>query len=281
LLLGNGASELLDLITSMAPPGPFKGVLPIQYREYQRASEAHERSILAPDDPAPAAILTVINPSNPTGAYWPLEELKRQLETRALPNSVVMVDESMLPWVGPHWRHCSLLSQRAWVDEMLTKRQVQVFVIHSWTKIWACPGLRLGSVLCPSEALCKAMKKRQVPWSVNTAALAFLAEVVHDEEYLLRTWELTPQWRAAMCDFFAREFPSWKLYGEPWTSWIWMDVQDAAVAKELNVLCNQAGVPIRLGADGYNSPTFIRLGVRSPDYQSELFNTFKLLKSKK
>ena len=158
----------------------------------------------------------------------------RLIIERAVPKSVVMVDESMLPWLGPHWKSESLLSQRDWIQQLFLKSGIEIFIIHSWTKIWACPGIRLGSVVCPTEAQCKAMKKRQVPWSLNCAALAFLTEVVHDEEYLLKTWELTPQWRAAMCDFFAREFPVWKVFGESWTSWIWVDVGEEAVAKKMS-----------------------------------------------
>lgn len=278
MLLGNGASEILDLITSLAPPGAFKGVLSTQYREYQRASEAYDRKILPSNSTEPAAIVAVINPSNPTGAYWTLEELKKEIESRTVPNSVVMVDESMLPWVGPHWRHCSLVSERKWVENQLTERKVSIYIIHSWTKIWACPGLRVGSVICPSEESCKKMKKRQVPWSLNSAALAFLTEVVRDDEYMLRTWELTPQWRTRMTEFFAREFPTWSCFGEGWTSWVWIDTKDASIAKKLGVACDEAGVPIRLGSSGYDCPTFIRLGVRQPDYQDELFSTLKKFK---
>ena len=33
---------------------------------------------------------------------------------------------------------------------MLEERNVVVWLIHSWTKIWRCCGLRIGSVLAPS-----------------------------------------------------------------------------------------------------------------------------------
>lgn len=41
----------------------------------------------------------------------------------------------------------------------------------SWTKIWSCTGIRLGSVVAPNPEALLELKAKQVPWSVNCVAL--------------------------------------------------------------------------------------------------------------
>lgn len=53
-------------------------------------------------------------------------------------------------WYGEDWRNDSLVSQTEWINYMMIQKNVQIYVIHSWTKIWSCPGIRLGSVICPT-----------------------------------------------------------------------------------------------------------------------------------
>lgn len=109
------------------------------------------------------------------------------------------IDESMQVWLGPGWREDSLTSQHEWLSRMSNERKIDVWVMISWTKIWSCPGIRLGSVVGPTPEALHRIKQNQVPWSVNTMALAFTSEVVKDHAFLQRTWELTPQWRAHVC----------------------------------------------------------------------------------
>jgi len=45
-------------------------------------------------------------------------------------------------------------------------------VLGSLTKLFACPGLRLGFVLAPSDALAEDVRRRQPRWAVNGVALA-------------------------------------------------------------------------------------------------------------
>ena len=45
---------------------------------------------------------------------------------------------------------------------MSEERGVHIFVMHSWTKIWSCTGVRLGSVVAPTPTHMVELKKRQV-----------------------------------------------------------------------------------------------------------------------
>jgi histidinol-phosphate/aromatic aminotransferase/cobyric acid decarboxylase-like protein len=46
------------------------------------------------------------------------------------------------------------------------------------TKLWACPGLRLGYIVAPAPAAAAALAVRQPAWSVNGLAVALVAPLV-------------------------------------------------------------------------------------------------------
>eukprot|EP00929_Paragymnodinium_shiwhaense_P034065 TRINITY_DN18579_c0_g1_i1.p1 TRINITY_DN18579_c0_g1~~TRINITY_DN18579_c0_g1_i1.p1 ORF type:complete len:441 (-),score=63.13 TRINITY_DN18579_c0_g1_i1:549-1799(-) len=291
LLLGNGASELIDLVIRIAAPeGSFRIRSDVQYKEYERAALADGREKQEHNTPLERdwSILAIINPCNPTGEYLEINALKSYIETvsYSTPHSeqfsdkcVVVVDESMQLWYGEDWREDSLVSQSEWIQYMAEERNVFVYVIHSWTKIWSCPGIRLGSILCPRRAERMQLASHQVPWSLNICALAFLSAAIKDVEYLRQTWELNRLWRARMIQTLQKMYPSWEFHGPEWISWIWIDTKSAEDVAQLVRQCKAAGVPIRNGAMGYHQPTFIRLGIRAPAKQDVLFAAMRLPKS--
>eukprot|EP00288_Rhodomonas_lens_P012910 CAMPEP_0177706930 /NCGR_PEP_ID=MMETSP0484_2-20121128/9483_1 /TAXON_ID=354590 /ORGANISM="Rhodomonas lens, Strain RHODO" /LENGTH=377 /DNA_ID=CAMNT_0019218415 /DNA_START=43 /DNA_END=1176 /DNA_ORIENTATION=+ len=276
LQLGNGASELIDLvIRSCARVGTWRSAPYVaQYEEYKRSAEAAGFTRTDASDRT-ASLMCLVNPSNPTGDYMPLDEMKDYLVTNCAEDTTVIVDESMHPWVGPHWREDSLASQRDWVRWLSEERKIHVFVMHSWTKIWSCTGIRLGSVIAPTPAHMEKIKCKQVPWSVNCVALEFLSAVVRDETFLARTWEVTPVWRQHVVAELSKYFPDWKCLGQPFLSWVWVDSGDAAIAEKAVQACKKNGVPIRWGKPGYNLPTFFRVAVRDEETTEFLIDTLK------
>lgn len=62
--------------------------------------------------------------------------------------------------------------------------------LGSLTKIWACPGLRIGYVIAPDADSAEALRAVQPRWSVNALALAVI-------EPLLSMTDL-PKWQAAI-----------------------------------------------------------------------------------
>jgi hypothetical protein len=71
-------------------------------------------------------------------------------------------DESMQPWLGPNWREDSLIGEREWAKQLSEEDGIHVWIMTSWTKIWSCTGVRLGSVVAPTAALQAAVKAKQV-----------------------------------------------------------------------------------------------------------------------
>jgi len=274
LMLGNGASEIIDLVTRVGShEGSFSTRSAAQYKEYERAALAAGRQQADKD----FAMLAVVNPCNPTGDYLSIEQMKAYIRGSSQGGMTVLVDESMQPWHGPRWREDSLVGQREWVRMMLQEHDVRVYVIHSWTKIWSCPGIRLGSVVCPSHGLATAMKKHQVPWSLNVFALRFLSAAIKDTEYMHRTWTSVPVLRQRTVERLGCLFPAWTVHGERWLSWLWVDTKDEILADRAVKLAKKAGVPIRCGAMGYGLPTFIRLKVADVQKQDVLFEALRPL----
>lgn len=291
MLLGNGASELIDLVTRISPRGYWKpGPNSVQYKEYERSAIADKRTVIPYDDPRAASLTCLVNPNNPTGTYMHIDELKAYIEKNAVDNSSIMVDESMQIWHSNKFQLDSLISQTEWIENMYRTRNISVYVMHSWTKIWSCTGIRLGSVLCPTAEQASEMKKLQVPWSVNVAGLRFLEVVTspQEAEYLDKTWELTPKWRSSEIEKLKEleleltgASGNWGLYGEPFLSWIWIDFKDDVMADDAAEKARQAGVPIRPGKNGYKKYSCVRIAVREPSKVDILINAWKDLKSSK
>ena len=287
LILGNGASELIDLVVRSSRRGVWRpGPSVVQYKEYERSALSHGHTIFPKNnisdninvdngkisdndgEMGECTICSIVNPCNPTGDYMPLPKLKQWIEQTIPPNTVVTVDESMQPWLGPHWRTDSLVSQEQWISDILERKGVCVYVVHSWTKIWSCTGLRIGSVICPSVQLCRALRGHQVPWSVNTAALVFLSAVVEDGEYLEKTWDLTAMWHRYSLMQIQRiskeKQLGWETHGGEYLSWIWIDMKSPECAERAVSLAKAQGVPVRWGKYGYEMPSFVRIAVREP-----------------
>ena len=226
------------------------------------------RESSADDDSA--NLMCLVNPTNPTGDYMRIEELKNYIKKRCRRGTSVLVDESMQPWVGENWREDSLVSQGEWRRKMSVEEGVDVFVIHSWTKVWSCTGLRLGSIIAPTAAIMTTIRSKQVPWSVNSMGLAFLSEACKDKQYLETMWQVTTEWRAYQVRELGKLWPSWKCIGEPFLSWVWIEMPDEETAEKAVNIAKLNGTPIRWGKPGYRLPNYIRIAVRSPELTDQL-----------
>lgn len=90
------------------------------------------------------------NPSNPLGRL-------------AAPDDTAQVwDEAFYPLATGRW----------------TRGDSEVWRLGSLTKIWACPGLRLGYAIAATPDDAEAMRALQPGWSVNGIALAVLPQIL-------------------------------------------------------------------------------------------------------
>jgi len=90
------------------------------------------------------------NPHNPTGRLAPPDE------------TAEVWDEAFYALATGHW----------------TRGDPDATVVGSLTKLFACPGLRLGYVLTPDPTLAARLRDRQPAWAVSGLACAVLPDLL-------------------------------------------------------------------------------------------------------
>ncbi|MFN5220277.1 MAG: pyridoxal phosphate-dependent aminotransferase [Cyanobacteriota bacterium] len=115
---------------------------------------------------APARVLWITNPHNPTGQLWSRASLEPLLNRFEL----VIVDEAFLPLV-PQGELQSLVP--------LLPHHPGLVVIRSLTKLFSIAGLRLGYALAQPERLARWASWRD-PWPVNGLAAAVAPALLAD-----------------------------------------------------------------------------------------------------
>jgi threonine-phosphate decarboxylase len=191
VLAGNGTTQLIyDLPRALETQlALIVGPTYADYRDGCRQNHVEnacwltrKRDDFQPDLAAIENVLTpcdtvyICNPNNPTGTLVEGEALRRL--SRKFPDKTFVVDESYLPFVP---------DSEQW--SLIIERPKNVLVLHSMSKIFRIPGLRIGFVV--GEPTCiDRMRTYALPWSVNSLAL----EAVH---YLLSPNDTVAQFVAA------------------------------------------------------------------------------------
>ncbi|KAJ4458766.1 putative histidinol-phosphate aminotransferase [Paratrimastix pyriformis] len=274
ILMGNGASELIDL-TIRITTGRFRlGPYPAQYSEYERVAHSGNREVIPFDSPLAAGVTVVIRPNSPTGDFMTLPEVRALLDSK---EGIFIFDESFLPFMGPNWAEHSAVN-------LLGQYGSRVMVIHSWTKIWSCPGLRLGSVTTTEENIAR-MEHIQVPWSCSALAQRFAIASVDDGEYMVKTWAMVRRWKVLILhelECLNEDLHSLGLSvtfqrneNSPlWVPWIFVTTDSEATALLAVEAGEECGVPIRW-CRSHGLAASLRLGIRDPDAHETLFRAIK------
>ncbi len=156
----NGATEAIYLIAQTFA-GSYSAVVSPTFSEYADACRIHRHKIRylfsldrVPED---ARIIWICNPNNPTGKVWNIERMKELIEK--LPDMLFVIDQSYEDYTEK-----TLLK----TDEMTNFPNV--IMLHSLTKRYAVPGLRLG-YLTAHRSLVGRLRANRMPWSVNAPAI--------------------------------------------------------------------------------------------------------------
>lgn len=105
-------------------------------------------SLLRPRD-----LVILGSPNNPTGRVVDAEQLLAL--AKGAPQVIFVVDEAFLEFIG--------------TKTSLAGKASNIITLHSLTKFYAIPGLRLGFGVFPDH-ICKALQQILPPWSVNSIA---------------------------------------------------------------------------------------------------------------
>ena len=169
----NGATEAIYLI-AFAFRESSSLILSPTFREYEDACCLHNHNVKhifnldnLPDEPS---LIWLCNPNNPTGTVTDADYLKELINRYK--QHIFIVDQSY-----------EMFACRPTLSIKEMTQKPNVILLHSMTKCFAVPGIRLGFITANSGLISKARSKR-MPWSVNALAVEagkFLLE--HTEQY--------------------------------------------------------------------------------------------------
>jgi histidinol-phosphate/aromatic aminotransferase/cobyric acid decarboxylase-like protein len=181
LIIGNGATELIALIKlvlihRIAVPVPTFG----EYIEKMKDLRDAELYVLHPEDRYQLDLndylawvdkrkldcLLVINPGNPTGQLFPLEEMMEFLH-RARHLELVIVDESFIDFSG-----AAIPSLLPVADQF-----TNLLIVRSMSKHCGVPGLRLGYCYSANLYILNRLRRFIPTWNLNTLAQYFLSQL--------------------------------------------------------------------------------------------------------
>ncbi|MGE3856931.1 MAG: aminotransferase class I/II-fold pyridoxal phosphate-dependent enzyme, partial [Dehalococcoidia bacterium] len=161
-----GASAAIALaLGALLAPGDRCAVFEPTFGEYARAAEAAGATVVSATageprfdlaEPPPADFAVLCNPNNPTGRVVP----RRTVETLLRRVRALVIDAAY-----------EALGAGAWDATALVRAGAPVVVVHSLTKLFAMPGVRLGYLVAP-PALAAAVRAQQPPWPVGALEIA-------------------------------------------------------------------------------------------------------------
>lgn len=180
VMLTNGATEAIYL-TAQATAGCATAIVTPTFAEYADACRMHNHKIKAitsiNDIPEHTQTAWLCNPNNPTGMVTPLEQLTECIARH--PDTLFVVDASYAPFTA---------------EPTLSAKEgaalPNVLMVHSMTKAFAVPGLRLGYITGNAIYINKVKRFRQ-PWAVGTVAQnACRYLMAHTADYRIPVREL-------------------------------------------------------------------------------------------
>lgn len=219
IIVGNGAAELLYAICRL--PGYTGAFVPApgfsEYKEALEASKIPVRDIFyrprEDDNGQPyfevpylaletfaaelkgqdgRIIVFLGNPNNPDGTLLDKDHIRTVASMLKDANSLLVIDESFIDFVGNDPLQDNEHSMRSLVNEF-----DNIIVVHSFTKFYAVPGLRIGAAFT-NETLITQLQQYIPSWSVNTLAQAYTKAALNDVDYIKRTKQELNEERAFM-----------------------------------------------------------------------------------
>lgn len=175
IALFNGASSaIMELFRALEPKRTCL-YTPI-YGEYVKASEFYSRKTRLIDrfeelykKPKKGTTVVFVNPSTPDGKYYDLERLfSIWREARC----TVIIDESFLEF-----------SRKPSFRKMIREYK-KLYIVHSFTKFYACAGLRVGAVFSrPGNIEAISLPA----WNISSFDAAYVTKLLSDPDHRSRS----------------------------------------------------------------------------------------------
>ncbi|MBQ1168956.1 MAG: pyridoxal phosphate-dependent class II aminotransferase, partial [Bacteroidales bacterium] len=146
-----GATEAIYLIAN-AWKGSRTAIVQPTFSEYEDACRLHGHTIVEED----SDLVWICNPNNPTGSVVDVEEVKNMASDK---HKIFVIDQSY-----------GFFTDEPLMSAAEALAAGNVLQLHSMTKRYAMPGLRLGYVV-GSPQLLNRIRSVRMPWSVNALAI--------------------------------------------------------------------------------------------------------------
>ncbi len=199
LICGNGGADLIYRLAFAARPKHALVTAPtfLEYEEalkqagtevrvYEMQPDYRVREDILEEMSEDLDVMFLCNPNNPTGILVEQELLLRILE-RAEENDILLVlDECFLDFTGQEER--SLIQK--------TTEYKHLFILKSFTKMYAMPGIRLGYGVCGDERLLRKMEAAGQCWGVSVLASEAGVAALGEWEYKEKAIALVREERA-------------------------------------------------------------------------------------
>lgn len=253
VLVTAGATEAIYLIAQTFRSDPTYRVLRPSFSEYEDACRQEGYS-----ETEQAALCWLCNPENPTGRVYDKDFVKNLSRQHRL----VVLDQSYEDYTDR-----PLLSP---LEAVETGNLIQ---LHSMTKRYGVPGLRLGYVVS-SAALVALLRARMRPWTVNALALKA-------GEWLLREKpQILPDRHAYLAEARRLRERLDKIAGiemEPTSTNFMLGTVHPATAAELkDFLALQKGMLIRDASNFEGlTPHHFRVAAQTPEEDDALVEAVK------
>ncbi len=175
IALFNGASSaIFELFRYLKPKqsylyAPLYGEYTRSAREFSQKTTLIDRRKSLYKEPKKGSTVVFVNPSTPDGKYYDLERLftiwKRQ-------KCHVIIDESFLEFgSNPSVRH-------------KIKSCKRLYIIQSFTKFYACAGLRVGAVFSHSDNI---VRFTWPMWNISSYDAAYVTALLQDPDHPRRS----------------------------------------------------------------------------------------------
>ncbi len=106
-------------------------------------------------------LIYICSPNNPTGTFTNINIVQELLFCAQNKNTLFIIDESFIEFIEG-WRERSSMK--------LAPAYHNLFIIRSFTKFFAIPGLRLGYCINFNREFIRKIKSIKEPWTVNILA---------------------------------------------------------------------------------------------------------------
>ena len=204
---GNGAAELMCALAAAEKPRRALLAVP-SFFEYEQALDSvgceidyfylrREQSFVLGEAFAEAVgdetdIVVLGNPNNPTGQVIEKRALQKILDICRKKQVFLVLDESFSDFL------CEVDQKRTFSGVSQIGTYEKLFVLKSFTKMYAMPGLRFGYGICADRELLTRMRAVMQPWNVSLPAAAAAQAAAQETDFAAETARLTAQNRREM-----------------------------------------------------------------------------------